>query len=150
MVYPEPQSKFLLKTSCASAISAAYAIHRGYYGMALVPGGVFITSLNYWRNPRYDSWERTLDITYVHGALAYQLFRAYGAQYATLHYITIAISVACYLLSNRYLRTDQIWLSTYLHAMLHIIANIACIILYSGHIPPSFKNRPTPGPTPEF
>ena len=108
----------------------------GVYGMALVPGGVFITSINYWRNPRYDSWERKVDMVYVHTALAYQLFRAYRAEYGTLHYITMTIAVACYLLSNRYTRTEHIWLSTYLHAMLHVIANISSILLYSGDIPP--------------
>lgn len=54
ILYPN-QSYFIWKVSWLSLISSIYAISQGYNDLAIVPGGVFLTSINYWRDPDY-SW----------------------------------------------------------------------------------------------
>ena len=138
MVLPKPQANFLLKTSCSACISTLYAIRRGYYGMAVVPGGVFITSVNYWRNPRYNSWERNVDMIFVCSAFTYQCIRAYRSQNARLYYMAMLATVLFYPMGKYFNVKGKYWISAYLHGMLHILANLSCILLYSGKIDPMF------------
>jgi len=72
-------------------ISCIYAIYKNHYDLALVPGGVFLTSINYWRCPDY-SWRRYLDMIYVKLALIYQIYRAYNAEYCKLYSGEIALN----------------------------------------------------------
>jgi hypothetical protein len=133
VLYPD-QCAFLWKISWLSLISSIYAIVNGHYDMAIVPGGVFITSINYWRDPVYSSWRRKVDINYIAIALTYQSVRAYTAEYARIYYWTMLLGIAFYPLSYHYYYKQLYWKSTYCHSMVHIIANIANIILYSGYI----------------
>ena len=43
-----------------SLSSSVYATYKGHYNLAFIPGGVFLTSINYWRNPEVRSWRRYL------------------------------------------------------------------------------------------
>jgi hypothetical protein len=112
-----------------------YAIYNCYYGIALCPFGVFLTSINYWHKPDY-SWRRYFDMAYVQCAIFYQCYRSYRAQNATYHYTLMLLGISSYILGIYYYKKNLLWHSTYAHCMLHIIANIANIILYSGYIPP--------------
>ena len=103
----------------------------GHYDLALVPGGVFLTSLNYWRLPTYG-WRRNLDVGYVCGALIYQNIRAYNMPDAVPYYYLIGIGSLFYPLSNYLYKKKCYWGSTCTHCMLHIVANIANAVLYSG------------------
>lgn len=138
ILYPD-QSYFLWKVSWLSFISAIYAISQGYNDLAFVPGGVFLTSLNYWRYPDY-SWRRTLDVNYVRVALSYQLLRSYNSEYAIEHLILMIVAVSCFPIGWKYYANDQWWRSVYIHSLVHIIANIGNIVLYSGKIEPFEKN----------
>jgi hypothetical protein len=134
ILYPE-QYNFIWKTSFLSLFSFTYAIYKGHTDLALVAGGVFLTSINYWRKPTY-SWRRKIDMVYVKTALLYQLIRAYKAEYRNQYYITIFIAICFYPISYHYYYKKQYWKSTYAHSMLHLIANISNIVLYSGMIEP--------------
>lgn len=133
VLYPE-QCTFLWKISWLSLLSSIYAILNGHYDMAVVPGGVFITSINYWRDPVYSSWRRKVDINYIAVALTYQSIRAYTAEYAQIYYLTMIFAITFYPISYHYYYRQLYWKSTYCHSMVHVIANIANIILYSGFI----------------
>lgn len=136
ILYPE-QCSFLWRTSFFSLASSLYAVYKGQYSLALAPGGVFLTSINYWRKPDY-SWRRDLDMYYVKLAVSYQMMRAYNAQYNRLYYATLFTGVCFYPISIYFYKKKQYWHSTYAHSMIHIVANISNIILYSGYIvPPS-------------
>ena len=132
LVLPPNQYWFLWKISWFSLGSASFAIYRGYYDLALVPLGVWLTSINYWRYPDY-SWRRYLDIGYVHCSLIYQLTRAYNAEYWIPYFIILSIGIICFPISI-YFHKKNSWLSTILHGMVHIFGNISNIILYSGKI----------------
>jgi len=125
------QCSFIYNVSFLSLGSAIYAMYNGYYGMAFFPAGVFLTSINYWRNPDY-SWRRYLDIGYVIFALLCQLYKAYWAEYGYEYCMVTFIAISFYILGIYYTKNSLHWHSTYSHCLLHIFANIANFILYSG------------------
>ena len=101
VLYPE-QCIFLWNISWLSLVSSIYAIYNGHYDLAIVPGGVFLTSINYWRNPIFSSWKRKLDVNYICCALIYQSIRAYYAEYALLYYCIMIFGIGFYPISYYY------------------------------------------------
>ena len=79
-------------------------------------GCVFLTSVNYWRNPDY-SWRRYLDMGYVKYALTCQLYKAYGAQYGRKYCAVTFIAVCFYALGVYYNKKSLYWHSAYAHCM---------------------------------
>ena len=110
-----------------------YAVYHRYYLLSLCPGGVFLTSINYWRKPE-DSWRKKIDMIYVLFALMYQAYHAYHAQYKIPYYTLTLIAGSMYPLALYYSRHKLYWHSTYAHCALHIFANMANLALYSGKI----------------
>ena len=141
-------SSFIFRVSFISFLSSIYALHCECYDLAAVPGGVFLTSVNYWRNPVYG-WRRNLDMSYVAAALTYQNYRAYhllspsspssppspssSSQLPALltYYTLMGIGIGCYQLSVHLYKKKDIWSSTYVHCMVHVLANIANVLLYN-------------------
>jgi hypothetical protein len=132
ILYPE-QYNIIFTISFLSLGSSIYAVYNGYYDLSICPGGIFLTSINYWRKPDY-SWRRYLDMNYVMLALLYQLYKAYRSQYMIQYYSLTVVAVSMYPLGVYYYKQKQYWHSTYAHCILHIIANLANMILYSGRI----------------
>lgn len=127
------QYSLIYNVSFLSLGSSVYAICNGHYTISLVPAGVFMTSINYWRKPDY-SWRRYLDMVYVKAALAYQLYRAAGSHNRVPYYSLMVVAVGLYPVGLYYYRKKQYWYSTYAHCALHVVANVANIVLYSGRI----------------
>ncbi len=69
-----------------------------------------------------------------------KIIRAIGAEYALLYYLTTLTSIYFFYIDVYYYNKRNYWYSTYAHCMLHLIANIANIILYSGYIVPITEN----------
>jgi hypothetical protein len=132
ILYPE-QYKIIYNVSFLSLGTSIYAVYNGYYDLSVVPGGVFLTSINYWIYPDY-SWRRYLDMSYVKMAFIYQVYKAYGSQYMVYYYLLMFVAVSMYPLGIYYYKKQLFWHSTYVHCILHIIANIANLVLYSGRI----------------
>ena len=124
------QSKCIWRVSFLSMLSCSYAIYQGHYDLAIVPGGVFMTSINYWRLPTYG-WRRNLDMTYVCGALIYQSIRAYKMTTAAPYYHLMGIASLLYPMSIYLYKKKCYWWSTYVHCMVHIVANMGNLVLYS-------------------
>ena len=58
----EPQQcKLIYKVSFLSLGTSMYAFYNKHYSLSYVTGGVFLTSINYWKHPDY-SWRRYVDI----------------------------------------------------------------------------------------
>ena len=117
--------------------SFMYALYCECYDLAAVPGGVFLTSVNYWREPVYG-WRRNLDMSYVACALVYQNYRAYhllssSSQMSALltYYTLMGIGMVCYKLSVHLYKKKDIWSSTYVHCLVHVLANTANVFLYN-------------------
>ena len=65
-------TNIIYRVSYFSLVSATYALYRGHYDLVLVPGGVFLTSIQYWSDPT-NVTKRYIDMTYVTSALIYQI-----------------------------------------------------------------------------
>ena len=133
-IVPLDQAKFLFYISFLCIPSFAYALYRRHYDMAIVPFGVWLTSMNYWRCPKF-SWRRNLDIAYVFLSMFYQIFRAYSAENGKLFYLLLIFGSINYPISWR-LQSRCSWLSLLFHLFIHLVGNISNIILYSGYIKP--------------
>jgi hypothetical protein len=132
MISPE-QAHFLWRTSWFSLGSSLYALYRGHYDFFLVPGGVFLTSINYW-GAHHDDWRRRLDMCYVSLAFLYQTLAATSAEYAALYYFLSVLGVISYPAGWYYYRQGDVWMSVYVHSLIHSIGNVANVALYSGCI----------------
>lgn len=131
MILPEECAYVLWCISWLSCASGTFAVFRGYIDISIVPYSVWLTSINYWRDPDY-SWRRYLDIVCVQCALWYQVYRAFGAQYQVEYYGITLLSMlfGCFGILYRH----DPWTSTLFHTSLHVLANLANMVLYSGRL----------------
>ena len=158
----EPEyASCIYRISFISFLSSIYAIQCECYDLAAVPGGVFLTSINYWREPVYG-WRRNLDMSYVACALIYQTYRAYHllsssssssssqSQALLAYYTLMGIGMGCYCLSLHLYKKKDIWSSTYVHCLVHVLANSANVVLYSGIRDGMGNGQPPSGSAPAF
>lgn len=123
----------IYRISHLSLASCAYAIYRNHYHLAIVPGSVFLSSIHYWKKPDY-SYRRYLDMIVVKTAAIYQCYMVYNAEYATQYYTILCFGILSYPVGIYYYRKKDYWKSTYAHMLLHVLANIGNIVVYSGYI----------------
>ena len=141
LTLPPPQARFIWYCAWLSLPSAIYAATRGSstFAVDFVPASVWTTSLLYWRHPLRDSWRRKLDImTVVTGACyqfyyAFQTIRHTSPSHFAGYTALITASTACYGLSVYLMNRGHIWPSTYAHATIHFIANVANVVLYTAN-----------------
>ena len=139
LTLPLPNAHFIWYNAWLSVPSAIYALTRKSHHLAIVPVTVFTTSLLYWRNPVRDSWYRVLDMTTVFLGVTYQSIYAFQTIRITSPYrhfpaytSLVAASVGCYALSHTLMNRGRIWPATYAHASIHLVANVANMVLYHG------------------
>jgi len=122
--------------SIPSAIYAATADVEATTRLAIVPSSVFATSLLYWRNPIRNSWRRTLDMVIVFSGATYQTYYAFrhirNTYSMTVYSALIGCSAALYGISNYLMARGLIWPATYAHASIHLVANVANMVLYAS------------------
>ena len=80
-IYEPIQYNYLWKSSCMFLVTTCYTVYQAKYEFIVFPAGVFLTSINYWRKPVYNSWQRSLDVFYVYFSIFYNMFRSLGAKY---------------------------------------------------------------------
>jgi hypothetical protein len=83
----------------------------------------------------YD-WRRTTDIICVFIALSTHILHSFKAQNRALYSYITMVALIFYPISWYLLKKKYVWGSTIAHSMIHIVAEIANVILYSGEIPP--------------
>lgn len=121
----------IYKVSHLSLLSFFYALYRSQYTLAIVPVSVFLTSTLYWYKPDY-SWRRYLDMVVVKSCFVYQGIMAYNADFGPEYYVIILVAISFYPIGILYDKKGDTLSSTYAHVMLHILANLANIVLYSS------------------
>lgn len=142
-IYDPVQYNYLWKTSWLFLVTTCYAAGRPNYEFVFWPGSIFLTSINYWKNPVHDSWERKLDITCVFVSISYNIIRSIGAEYANPFYGYLLVGFSSYLLSNYNHRQNRLYISALLHSFVHLFCNMALIYLYSGQILSTLENPVT-------
>lgn len=142
---PLPQANFIWRCAWFSVPSAIYAATAASATaaaatthLAVVPASVFATSLLYWRNPVHNSWRRTLDMAVVFSGVTYQTYYAFrhirDTPAMTAYSALIGCSAALYGISNYLMARGLIWPATYAHASIHLVANVANMVLYNAII----------------
>lgn len=128
--FPPFKKSFLqYKTSFLTLISIFYAIYKGRYKLLIAPLSIFLTSINYWRDPKHG-FRRNLDISIVYFMVLYQLYYTRKYQGYTLYIFTQLTSVSFYILS-RYVSNYLPELSYQFHGLLHLFYNISNVIIYT-------------------
>ena len=131
LIVPKSHANYLLCTSCLSLVSGLYGLYKKQYNFTLFPLGVFIASINYWIHP-INNWRRYLDISYASFAIVTQSILTQTLSNFTPYISLLSLSCICYPLSF-YFQHKNLPLSTFCHSLIHIVANIANIILYSDN-----------------
>ena len=133
-IYEPIQYNYLLKSSCMFLVTTCYTVYQAKYEFIVFPAGVFLTSINYWRKPVYNSWQRSLDVFYVYFSIFYNMFRSLGAKYMYQFNSFVLLGLLFYILSNYNQRQKRLYMSALLHSIVHLLGNVALIYLYSGEI----------------
>ncbi len=122
--------KYLIATSHFSLISAVYGYNNGI-SLWIIPCGVYFNSINYWRRP-CPGWRRNLDIGYAIGGCIYQSMVAYQSpNFQTLYFTLLSASLLSYPIGILFYQRKQYIASTFIHSLIHILANAANIGLYT-------------------
>ena len=137
LALPLPNAHFIWYNAWLSIPSAIYAYSRPESAhLAAVPASVWLTSLLYWRNPLHDSWRRRLDMTFVFFGATYQTYYAFrhirDTQAIVGYSALIGCSAALYRLSEFFMTCGRMWPATYAHASIHLVANVANMVLYAS------------------
>ena len=141
LVYLPECSRILWTTSWLFLGTSVYTVYNQHYDLVIIPGGLFLTSINYWRDPHFNSWQRTVDVYYIYISFSYQVIRCYNAEYIIHFLLGLAFCLFLYKLSGITYNNNMILLSALLHSSLHIIANLSIAGLNSGYIEPFCDNK---------
>lgn len=89
------QSNYLWTTSWFSLIASFYGLYNSHQ-IAILPGLIFITSLNHWRNPVRGSWRQRTDIITVVMSLYLQKIFGSELEYYPEYVIIVTIGLSFY------------------------------------------------------
>ena len=132
MIISQQHADFIYYLSHISIISSIYAIINAHYDLAFVPGLIYLTSINYWKNP-VKGFRRNLDMTCVFTTLSYQLYWSINSENFILYLFVKLIAMISFPISWYFVDKD-FELSMLFHGFVHLFGNIANIILYSGSV----------------
>ncbi len=140
LTLPLPNAHFIWYCAWLAIPSTIYAYSNpASTHLAIIPASVWVTSLLYWRDPVRDSWRRKLDMTTVFTGVSYQSYYAFitirhtSPSHFACYTALITASVACYGISVYLMNRGYIWPSTYVHASIHLLANVANVVVYTAN-----------------
>jgi uncharacterized membrane protein YjjP (DUF1212 family) len=124
LVVPKTHANYLFYTSFFSLLSSMFLFYKksDNYIYTL---SIFITSLNYWRNPIYN-WRRNIDMIVIFVSFFVIGIKFYIQSKLMDVLPTTIISFLFYLISN-YFQEKYIHISTFFHSLIHIYPNIKFI-----------------------
>ncbi|KAI8911568.1 hypothetical protein EDD86DRAFT_202727 [Gorgonomyces haynaldii] len=108
-----------------SILSSAF---YGFYFCTFCASVVYLTSLNFWRNPVFG-FRRNLDIFCVVTGLSYHFYLALSLEQPFMYMIIVLIGISFYLKARQ--TPTQDWSSFY-HCIMHICGNLSNVILYKS------------------
>ena len=133
-IYHYNEYILLYRTSWMFLLTTVYGIYNCHYKLSISPFIVALTSINFWRYPIY-SYRRIIDLIAVKSMILYQTSMIYDAQYQIIYYTLLSIGIIIYIFGYyQYHYNCKKKLSLYTPILVHILANAALIILYSGNI----------------
>ena len=126
----EPKySSILYKTSFLFGLNSIYGLYQmvnnklTFNNVLITNTLLFITSINYWRNPTYG-FRRKIDITMSLTNIFYNSYTISHHPNAWICYVLIKMLMISYGISWYYHSNNNQKLGTYYHGMVHLIGNI--------------------------
>ena len=117
------QSNILWSTSWITLYPTLTAFHQKKYDLAFCTGFVFLTSINFWRNP-CRSWRLILDTCAVKSVFLYQ-FHVALKEKKYIFFIWSSLGIMSYYIGDHFFyKNNDIWGYTYFHMGLHLLANL--------------------------
>ena len=123
------QGYFICGLSVCSLMSSLYGLQRNVQ-LSYVPMGLFITSVNYWRNPTRGI-RRNIDIMAVGFGIVTHLYSSTKTNQQGMYGTSMCICGVLYGISWYLYKKGYSWSSTISHVLIHIVANIANVLLYN-------------------
>ena len=133
MIVPKAQANYILSLSALSFLSGAYGVSQGHYAYGSIPLSVGLTTVLFWSHP-VTGWRRWLDIAISVGGAAVMLAGATDAENCVPYYALKAAAMACYPVGHYWHNRGFVWRGTLWHGGIHILGNLANVVLYSGQI----------------
>ena len=125
---PKDQSDILLLISFLIGFTAIYAFNKKIYDLFVICMIVLITSLNHWRDPKFG-FRRNLDMVAVCTGFIYIFVRAVLINIESLLFWGCYIAGVLLFLTSWYLYDKgYVWLSTYLHCLVHLCGNASVVL----------------------
>ncbi len=137
----------MLITSSVTGFASIYAIYKGHYFTSIIPFGVLLTSINYWRHPTYGI-RRNIDVAWCIFSLSMLLIISYNASERARYYLYTILGLICYPLSHYFHNNQQQYMGTLMHGYMHILGGIGLFYLFSGDIPALLEAAPQASATP--
>lgn len=125
------QANYLWTTSWFSLVGSLYGLYNSHQ-IAIFPWFIFITSINHWRNPVRGSWRQRIDIMTVITCIYLQRLFGMNLEYYELYSKILIFGILFYPLALYFSRRNEVWKSVISHSAIHIIGNIANVVLYSS------------------
>ena len=135
-VLPEQYARRIFYTSFGIVASVAWAAYNRRGDCCALASLLLLTSLNYWRRPRFGSWRRTADMVVSWGSVGYQFFvcmpQLPSAPARVVYVATLAASGFCYFRARSFGLSGDKDTSSWWHCGLHLCGGIGNLILYDA------------------
>jgi len=129
LVMPKSQADYLFYTSFSALVGSLYGFYKKKYINSLGVFLIFVTSINYWRNPVHG-WRRNIDIIASILGLSINVLTSPGHPRCLKLNLMLFMSLLFYPLGF-YFQHKSIHLSAFSHSLIHIFCNLVCISYYS-------------------
>ncbi len=131
LLVPPEHARVLYYVSHAGMATSAIAYYSGHIYLGSVVAVCVCTSLAYWNKPMYGL-RRNIDIACVQVSLWSHTYNAHSSVYIIPYYAIIGLGISAFFASWYVMGHKNPWLSTYLHALVHICAHLSGLCVYLG------------------
>ncbi len=131
LIMPKSHANYLFYTSFSSLIGSLYGVYKKQYINSLGIFLIFITSINYWKNPVYG-WRRNIDMFTAILGLSINILNSFDHPRCLYLNLLLFMSLMFYPFGF-YFQHKSIHLSTLSHSFIHIFCNLVCISYYSDY-----------------
>ena len=129
LIVPKSHANYLFYSSCSFAITSLYGVYKKEYTKSLGVFIIFLSSINYWRNPVHDL-RRNIDMVSVVLGILLNVQNSNDHPRRLYLILWLFFGLLFYPVGF-YFQDKSIHLSTFSHSLIHIICNLVCISYYS-------------------
>lgn len=132
--YPDGIYQYIFNTAL---IVHPTHIYSGFYycipSSGIMGIALYITSLNYWRNPRMNSYRRTIDMIVAKSLISYHFYLSLYTSNKLTTTFPISIGSGMYLFSLYLYKKKYFKTAAFCHCLLHILVSIGTTLTYRDY-----------------